>query len=1194
MSNLKNDFFNKNRTKVFEKIYIANVRNRLRELVNPNDADCKRWIWELVQNAKDSISGQPGRKVDIELNVDSDTYIFKHNGSPFNENTLFGLLYKYSEGKTNNYESTGRFGTGFLTTHSLSKTVEISGDLIPDGQTEPTGFSVTMYREGEDSELLEGLRKTEDSLRYEKPFHWTTYKYKAVTKRNKEAGQLGIKNFKDNIDKVMLFCPEINSIKLNDNGKILTIERSGIKDYPEYKCQKITFIVNDNNRKFNKIFLYSKIEEYNEWLTIRFNKRRNIRICCAIELDSNNDIYINTSSPGLFCSLPLVGSEVHEFPFIINSQDFEPDSERQSIFLAGNDIDEKTGKISDPGINRMILNKSHNLYKNLLGFICDFNIGKRYMAARGLRSVPHVTRFFDRVWYKEYFIKPMREILISFPIIWNGSQYKKISELKIPNYDMTNERKQIYDFISEIYNNEVPSYDESINIEKYLWSDDENIDFVDIEDCVISIDDYENITTLQDNINEDVWEWLDSFLSFIKSYYPTYLERYAIIPNMNKDFVKLNQFLATSKYVPKNIIECLEKLDINWKERHIHKKIKKYSPGTDHKISIAVSEIRDTLSEWSEEKVLTLIQYIPYDCEDTKFIQKRKNIYELCSVIWENYLSGEKDGSKFPEDLWNGIDEMVFDKLLLEIQESKKIDDKISVEFINKVLKCFSQYFQNFEINEYSFIPNQNNKLCSINDLYEDIEIPEILKDCLKNCFGEDIRENLINKEIETRNLKNIITTREITDYRSTLKKYFLMDEEMKYNRYSRTYSKYVPRNSKIEAAKYLIRIVHNDSHTLQRKLFNLYQVFIKHKFSEDEYCVIDNKYHDIWDYSNKYIYEIIRNIIEKNDDVNSLAINLGKSENEILKYLKIFINNFPIKGKIVPNQYSEFCEIAKLMNEGMDNIPFDKFDSDIFSDSYLSYSDTLYEDSESDNNNNNNIKLIPKELKDIAKYLGYDVRAGLVHKSIGRPCSRSISYEDICKKIDELIEKKHKNKDTYKDKNFKKAAYILLEKYFKTMEEIEIKKLFPYSYLLKNNIIIDVVIDESARETLVNIGNTYDDDEIKELLKNSNEIKQFLKTIKRKQFLKIIHKDSSQSIVIGSGPNSERISRFFKKYNNRISYSNNEYYYSGPNSKMIDEIYNIIYKILDNSNEFNNVILNKSNIKIETFGYEFFIKVTI
>ena len=122
------DFFEEERIHIFGKMYLANVRNRLRELEFPNDIDCKRWIWELVQNAKDSISNQPERNgVDIKVKVENDIYSFTHNGSPFTKKTLFALLYKYTEGKTNNGESTGRFGTGFLTTHSLSKIVKING-----------------------------------------------------------------------------------------------------------------------------------------------------------------------------------------------------------------------------------------------------------------------------------------------------------------------------------------------------------------------------------------------------------------------------------------------------------------------------------------------------------------------------------------------------------------------------------------------------------------------------------------------------------------------------------------------------------------------------------------------------------------------------------------------------------------------------------------------------------------------------------------------------------------------------------------------------------------------------------------------------------------------------------------------------------------------------------------------------------
>jgi len=389
-----------------------------------------------------------------------------------------------------------------------------------------------------------------------------------------------------------------------------------------------------------------------------------------------------------------------------------------------------------------------------------------------------------------------------------------------------------------------------------------------------------------------------------------------------------------------------------------------------------------------------------------KVLFKRKTVYELYSVIWNKHLSGMKDGSGFSEDLWNGIDDIVFDKFLLEIQKFKEIKGKISITFINNVLKCFSQYFRNIEISKYSIIPNQNNKLCSTGKLYKDNDIPEIFKDCLKNCFDEDIREELVNKEIDIKYLKNILNEKEIYDYNSTLKKYFLMSEEPSYDRYSRTCPKYMPLVCKEEAAEYLIKIVPNDSNSIQRKLFNLYQIFTNKEFNKNEYCEISIKDYNygIWNYSNKYIYKKIRKIIEKNKNVNSLAKNLGKKNKEILKHLNIFINTFPNKGKIVPNQNLEFCKIDDLWNEGdLENNLFiiDNDSDDLLSDDSFNIDDDDYDD------DSEKIKYIPDQLKEIAKHLGYDIKAKLVHRDIGRPCKNKMSYEKICEIIDELIKKK-------------------------------------------------------------------------------------------------------------------------------------------------------------------------------------------
>eukprot|EP00833_Pecoramyces_ruminatium_P018239 jgi/Orpsp1_1/1192271/evm.model.d7180000091887.1 len=539
------NLFDNERRTIFGKIYLANVRNRLRELINPNNVDCKRWIWELVQNAKDSISGQKDKTtVDIEIIVDGDTYLFKHNGSPFTMKTITALLYKFSEGKQNNGESTGRFGTGFLTTHSVSKTVTITGDIyLKEGQSELQSFTVTMYREGEDQELLKGLELTERSFKISnKPIGWTTYEYKASTKRNKEAGRLGIENFKSNIAKVMLFCQEINSIKLNDNGKLLTINRIS-DDSIGNECRKLVLDIVDNGQSIRKKFIYHKIEEYNEKLTERFSKERNLRICIAIELDCDNNIYIDPSSPCLFCSLPLVGSEHHEFPFIINSPDFEPDSERQAILLDGNEIDEKDGKISDPGINKMILIRAQEMYKVLLDCITNMDIKKRYLLTRGIRNTPYITRFFDSEWYEMNFINPMRDILIQYPI--------------------------------------VPSFEESKLIENNIWNNDKRIRYIRIEDCVERVANCGKISILSKIVN-DPWNWLDEFLLFIKDHYFRYLISYSLIPNMNSIFVQLTDDLATSKSVPENMIQCIESLNIIWKNNHIHKMLPNFSTGNDH------------------------------------------------------------------------------------------------------------------------------------------------------------------------------------------------------------------------------------------------------------------------------------------------------------------------------------------------------------------------------------------------------------------------------------------------------------------------------------------------------------------------------------------------------------------------------------------------------------------------------------
>ena len=323
----------KERQKILSKMYVSNVKNRLREMDTPPETDCKRWIWELMQNAKDSISGSDRKEVDVKLEIKDNEVIFQHDGCPFNGKTYLALLYKYSEGKSQSAESTGRFGTGFLTTHCLSKTVNIDGPIenIEDGQKEKViRFNVTMYRDGKtDQELISALERMENEKKF---FHdestkWTKYTYSLKTDINKKASKLGLENFKLNIIKTMLFNSKFKNAELKTESDTLTIkdESEDVDILDKVQIKKYS-VYNEEKKIYTVRFIYIKIEKTSEKLTSRFNSQRELHLEACIEINENNEIIFKEASPCLFCSLPLVGSEKHILPITLNTNDFEPSS----------------------------------------------------------------------------------------------------------------------------------------------------------------------------------------------------------------------------------------------------------------------------------------------------------------------------------------------------------------------------------------------------------------------------------------------------------------------------------------------------------------------------------------------------------------------------------------------------------------------------------------------------------------------------------------------------------------------------------------------------------------------------------------------------------------------------------------------------------------------------------------------------
>ena len=101
------------------------VRKYLMDLRSKEAQVRTRWVWELLQNARDA-----GAK-EVTIKLDGGV-TFSHNGANFNVKEIAHLIYHGST-KTEDAEAIGQYGSGFLTTHLLSPEIRVSGGL-EDGQ----------------------------------------------------------------------------------------------------------------------------------------------------------------------------------------------------------------------------------------------------------------------------------------------------------------------------------------------------------------------------------------------------------------------------------------------------------------------------------------------------------------------------------------------------------------------------------------------------------------------------------------------------------------------------------------------------------------------------------------------------------------------------------------------------------------------------------------------------------------------------------------------------------------------------------------------------------------------------------------------------------------------------------------------------------------------------------------------------
>lgn len=336
-----------------------NIFTRIDELRGASESEKKimrrRWIWELIQNASDCVNQ---KKLSIWIDTTENAMTFSHDGTPFNYKSLMNLITQISSKQNSEEEKTGKFGTGFISTHLISEKVKISGFFKEDNSFDNLKkLEFTIDRSAKTYEdmrqnvidTLETLKQLEgnDVFMTKKDMNnittTFTYNFSSENEDVKKAIRSGLKDLDQTIPFVFAFVGSIAIINCNDVSFKKTNETTLTDDIRIVTVTKYDSVSNkeiDNT----KVVICSKG-----------------KTTIAAPIDEREGKYtiipFREEMPKLFCQFPLIGTEEFSFPMIINCSNFKMAQERDKIQEGAPE-------------NREIIEVAIQLYNQILTFAC--------------------------------------------------------------------------------------------------------------------------------------------------------------------------------------------------------------------------------------------------------------------------------------------------------------------------------------------------------------------------------------------------------------------------------------------------------------------------------------------------------------------------------------------------------------------------------------------------------------------------------------------------------------------------------------------------------------------------------------------------------------------------------------------------------------------------------------------------------
>jgi hypothetical protein len=520
----------------------------------------KRWIWELLQNARDEA---PPIGSDVIVRLKKTELSFIHNGKAFDVDSLLAIITRTSTKPFSETDDdsppTGKYGTGFVTSHILNRIVGLRADFKNDEGVRPFNFKIdrtpTTF-DGLKAILEDGFTKVDeiDILSPAPATGETVFSY--GLENTFDLAEESLVEFAANLP----FTLFINRAKISS----ITIEN-------EYSNKTITFKITEDPRFYENCG-FVRVGSANSGIIYWLHDKMILAVP-AIKVGIDYHLTQITDKARFYKEFPLIGTEFAHIPFFVQSENFLPPETRDGLRTAKS-VEAIPDHIADTNRTELILFKDQALL--FFQKLSDLNVKNLHLLTESGLPIENLP-YTGTAWYIEFIQEPLRKYFLELPLL-NTISGKKIAliDALIPAQFTAPEHNKCFYELASLFNKEkFPDEQTYLDWQHIVMQDSESwgANLIFTADMLAAEINLEKL--LQEFIEFDkIALWLNNLITFFYSIHRQDLCESAAIYMGRDNHLRVRKELAFAESLNPQIIGIGDHLEQRISKQLLHSQIK--------------------------------------------------------------------------------------------------------------------------------------------------------------------------------------------------------------------------------------------------------------------------------------------------------------------------------------------------------------------------------------------------------------------------------------------------------------------------------------------------------------------------------------------------------------------------------------------------------------------------------------------